>query len=472
MTTTAAIYVRISQDKTNEEAGVNRQIKDCKAFAEKEGWTVGEIFTENDTSAYKRKRNKHGVLRVVRPEWSRMLEGLEQQKFGAMIAWDLDRLVRDPRDLEDLIDICQDKKTKVRSTTGSLHLETDDAIAMARIMVAFANKSSADTSKRVKAQKLDKAMSGEFLGGNRRFGYSTNCSELIEEEAAAIRDAYARIIAGSSLTSIVSHWKATGIVGVHGSPVSISNLSVMLRRPLNAGFSTFKGEIVGKSPGPSIVSEATFKKALAIMDRRRNPVRTGRPPMALLTPFLYCKKCEGKMRKMATKGKDKPSGRTYYVCAARCRAVRQDILDDYIGDAFLTWVDDPKIADKVKQPIKFSKSTPAHEIEAAKWRKKIVDLDDLFSSGDLDAVDYAKGTKAAREKVADLEKLTLKAAGKPNLAALLMSKDKEAAWDAMSDADRREILAECVEKITVGPRDKTRNRFHDMSMVEIDWLKL
>jgi hypothetical protein len=194
--------------------------------------------------------------------------------------------------------------------------------------------------------------------------------------------------------------------------------------------------------------------------------------MALLTPFLYCKKCEGKMRKMATKGEHKPGGRTYYVCAARCRAVRQDILDDYIGDAFLTWVDVPKIAHKINKPVKFSKSTPAHEIEAAKWRKKIVDLEDLFSSGDLDAVDYASGTKKAREKVAELEKLTLKAAGKPNLAALLMSKDKEAAWDAMSDAQRREILAECVEKITVGPRDKTRNHFHDMSMVEIDWLKL
>jgi len=472
MTTTAAIYVRISKDQTGEEAGVSRQIKDCKDLAAKQGWTVGEIFTESDTSAFKRKRNAAGVLRVVRPEFARMLQGFADQEFNAMVAYNIDRVARDPRDLEDLIDAVDDNGVQVKSVGSEMDLSTIGGITTARFMVTIANQESKATSRRVVRAKLDHAMAGKFIGGSRRFGYNADCSELIEEEAAAIRDAYDRIIAGESVNAITRHWAAQGIVGSFGSPFSVASVLQILRRPLNGGFATYKGEIVGKSILPTIITEETFKKAMSIMDSNSRKPLIGRPPQALLSSFLHCKTCETKMRRMDRKRQERPNHYVYYTCETRCRGIRQEILDAYIGKAFLVWATDPKIAAKIKQPAKFSKSTPVHEIEAAKWRKKIADLEDLFSAGDLDAVDYAKGTKAAREKVAELEKLTLKAAGKPNLAALLQSSDKEAAWKSKSDAEKREILAECIEKITVGPSNKAKRDPHDMTMVDISWLEL
>ena len=82
-----------------------------------------------------------------------------------MIAYDLDRAVRDPRDLEDLIDAKVLGGFTVRSVTGSLRLDTDSDVAMARVLVAMANKSSADTARRVARAAKQQAIEGSWHGG-------------------------------------------------------------------------------------------------------------------------------------------------------------------------------------------------------------------------------------------------------------------------------------------------------------------
>lgn len=47
----AAIYTRISKDLTLGGLGVARQLKDCRAMAERNGWQVISEFEDNDVSA-------------------------------------------------------------------------------------------------------------------------------------------------------------------------------------------------------------------------------------------------------------------------------------------------------------------------------------------------------------------------------------------------------------------------------------
>ncbi|MBA3311299.1 MAG: recombinase family protein, partial [Nocardioidaceae bacterium] len=107
--TRAAILVRISDDRAGEAAGVGRQEKDARALADRLGWQVGEVIIENDVSAYKRRTvtlpDGSAALRVVRPGFRRLLELLALGQVDGLIAYDLDRVARDPRDLEDLIDV-------------------------------------------------------------------------------------------------------------------------------------------------------------------------------------------------------------------------------------------------------------------------------------------------------------------------------------------------------------------------------
>src|SRR5260221_7764453 len=52
----AGAYVRISDDPHGLERGVNRQIDDCHKKAAHDGWKIGKVYTENDTSAYRKKK--------------------------------------------------------------------------------------------------------------------------------------------------------------------------------------------------------------------------------------------------------------------------------------------------------------------------------------------------------------------------------------------------------------------------------
>ena len=46
------MYTRISRDLTGQGAGVARQEQDCRAKAEANGWTIANVYSDNDISAY------------------------------------------------------------------------------------------------------------------------------------------------------------------------------------------------------------------------------------------------------------------------------------------------------------------------------------------------------------------------------------------------------------------------------------
>jgi hypothetical protein len=59
---------------------------------------------------------------VVRPAFRRLLDDLAAGRADAFIAYDLDRVARDPRDLEDLIDVVQSQKIGTAVVTGDVNL--------------------------------------------------------------------------------------------------------------------------------------------------------------------------------------------------------------------------------------------------------------------------------------------------------------------------------------------------------------
>ena len=93
----AAIYARISADIGGEGLGVQRQVADCQALAQRRSWPVADLFIDNDTSAYNGK---------TRPEYRRMLQAIKDGLIDSVIVWHLDRLHRQPRELEEFFDIC------------------------------------------------------------------------------------------------------------------------------------------------------------------------------------------------------------------------------------------------------------------------------------------------------------------------------------------------------------------------------
>ena len=73
-------------------------------------------------SAFKRRRirlpNGRFELRTVRPGFRLILDGLIDGPVSAVLAEDLDRLLRQPRDGEDLLDAVEMSGATVRSRPG------------------------------------------------------------------------------------------------------------------------------------------------------------------------------------------------------------------------------------------------------------------------------------------------------------------------------------------------------------------
>ncbi len=310
----AMVYVRISDDPAGSERGVDRQEADCRAYAAAHGWQVAAVFRENDTSAFKQRTitlpSGERVRRVIRPQFRAMLKHLADDQAQVMIAYDLDRAVRDPRDLEDLIDAKVLGGFTVRSVTGSLRLDTDSDVAMARVLVAMANKSSADTARRVARAAKQQAIEGAWHGGRVPFGYRAESGVLVIDPVTGplVAEAMQRVLAGDSLYRIRKDWNERGILTTHGCAWSDRTLKLMLRNPSNKGIREYRpvlpdgsraktSKMQMKAAWPAIVDDDTWQQVFDVLDARkkaRNFHQPGSGAAKRMYPFsglIRCSAC-------------------------------------------------------------------------------------------------------------------------------------------------------------------------------------
>ena len=163
------VYLRISRDPEDEQRGVTRQAEDAVSAVVDGGGVVAWKAVENDTSAFKKRRIRvpdgaggdRWAWRVIRPKWEQALAMIRSGEADCLLVVDLDRLTRDPRDLEDAIELVEHYRAAVLDVTGALDLTTDHGIFLARMIVAHANLSSRDTSRRIRRAKHADAQAGK-----------------------------------------------------------------------------------------------------------------------------------------------------------------------------------------------------------------------------------------------------------------------------------------------------------------------
>jgi site-specific DNA recombinase len=288
-----AIYLRISSDPSTERAGVTRQRFDCEMIVAKRGWPEPVFYEDNDVSAWSGKR---------RPEWERLLADLPS--LDAVVAWDLDRLVRQPRDLEKFLDACDAAKVhRVATAQGDLDLTSDAGRFTARILAAVATKESDDKSRRIRRAKQDAAERGRWQGSHAPFGYRHIDGHLVLEpdEAAVVVEAYRHVLDGGSVRALVGR----------GGPKSHPGWRDLLLSPTIAG-RTSTGHEGGWEP---IVSVETWARVRAVLtDPARRKHRTTER-QHWLAGLLICGHCEAGMVHNARERKGVDYSR--YICSAK-----------------------------------------------------------------------------------------------------------------------------------------------------------
>jgi DNA invertase Pin-like site-specific DNA recombinase len=293
---------------------VEHQLDDLRSLAAGIGGRVDREVSENDESAFKRRRvqlpdGTHGY-RVVRPKWESILTALRRGECNALAVSDIDRAMRDPRTLEDLIDVVELYGAYVVSKTGNIDLTTDEGISSARSMVNQRNQESRNTSRRVVDGKRRAALAGGKNGGRlRSFGWRKDRVRLSKREATHIRREIPRIRAGVSYLTLAKEWNKRGIPTVTGAAWRAATIRNMYLNPRMCGMVVYRGEILRDADGQPvrgqwepILTDDEYAGVVAAWlpsgeggGSRLGAKGSGYRTIHLLSPFVRCGKCNARM---------------------------------------------------------------------------------------------------------------------------------------------------------------------------------
>lgn len=256
----AALYCRASVAVLGDTTKVEDQEQQCRDVAQRRGWAVGEVYVDNNRSAWQRNRK--------RPRWDAMLAAVAAGRFGAIVSYWGDRIVRQPRDLEDLLDLRDVRHITLASVAGHYDFDNPDHRMMMRWEVARACNESDTISRRVTNHHAKRRRAGLVRHGGRggrAYGFETDGMTLIPAEIAYLREAAGRILAGEPTRSIERDISARGARTSTGVEFRDGALRKMLSRPRYGGLMP---DGVHAAAWPAVLDPATWHAVRAALERK------------------------------------------------------------------------------------------------------------------------------------------------------------------------------------------------------------
>ena len=358
---TAVIYARYSTDSQREES-IEGQIRECTAYAEKNGFTVVKHYIDRAISAKTDNR----------PQFQQMIKDSERGIFDIIIVWKLDRFARNRYDSARYKTQLKRNGVKLVSATEVISAGPE-GIILESVLEGYAEYYSADLSEKVVRGMTENALKGIYNGGTIPFGYMIDETRHYQPDpllAPYVEQTFQKYVDGATMTDLRDWLKAHNIKNSMGGEMSYNTIQRMLSNRRYIGELRLR-DVVQPNAIPALVSEDLFNKVQEkLAKNKKAPARHKAEESYLLTTKLYCGKCGALMfgeSGVSHTGKMY----TYYKCAAAkkkktCdkKAVRKQWLEDLVVNETMKLVEDDAsmnaIIAKVMELQKSGKHRPAH----------------------------------------------------------------------------------------------------------------
>lgn len=449
----AALYLRVSLDATGDHLAVDRQREDCLAIAAARGWEVVHEYMDNSISASKAEK--------VRPDYDRMCRDYELGLFDALVCWDLDRLTRQPRQLEDWIDRAEQRGLLLVTANGEADLTTDGGRMYARIKAAVARAEIERKSARQSRAQRQRAELGKPAKGIRPTGY-TLTGELVPEEAELVKRVFSLFNAGASLFSIAKGLQAEGVPTRRGGKWSNTTVGNILRNPRYAGRSVYKGQDVGPANWPAIVTEAEYNAAQArLNDPRRKTNRHGTARKHLGSGVYFCE-CGLRVRMSSSTG----SGGARYTCRDACYYRTGDPIDEFVLAVVRERLAQPDVRALLVRPAdKDELDSLVAEME--QLRARMVQVEQDYDEGLIDGRRYRTAADKLTTRLEAVARKQAALASADSSASVFNAEDPVAAFDA-APLEVKQRAIKVLADITLA-RGQRGKRGFDPESVRIVW---
>ncbi len=278
----AVIYARYSSDSQREES-IEGQLRECTAFAEKNGITILKHYIDRAFSA--RTDN--------RPEFQNMIKDSSKKLFDTVIVWKLDRFARNRYDSARYKAQLKKNGVKVLSATEVIS-EGAEGIILESVLEGYAEYFSADLSEKVVRGQKENALKCKSNGGTRPIGYVIGEDRHFEIDpltAPYVLDAFKKYDAGATITEVRDWLNEKGVRNTLGNPMTFNSVEHLLKNRRYIGEFKYR-DVVIPDGIPAIVPKELFDSVQDRMEKNKKaPSRHKAEDDYLLTTKLYCGYC-------------------------------------------------------------------------------------------------------------------------------------------------------------------------------------
>lgn len=427
---------------------------DCERRAAELGWVVAERYVDDDVSAWSGKQ---------RPEYERMLADLASRRIDGMVVYHVDRLHRQPKELEEFFDVVKAAGVEdtLATVTGRMNLADPDGQFQARILGAVAKKESDDKSRRIRRKHEELAVAGKPSGGGHRpFGYEADKITVRPSEAAAVRQCAERLLAGQSLRQLAIGLNARGITTSTGGSWAQGTLRRLLLSARISGQREHHGEIVGKAEWPAIISPAETAQIRALLSDPSRRTSQG-PRRYLLHGVLTCGHCGEKLV-----ARPRAGGQRRYACAkgpgfSGCGKtyITADDVEDFTARVVLHRLDSPEVAASVdERPADPDLERWQGQLEAD--QAQLIELATAYGEKQLSLREMLAAKAPIEARITEARRQLSRSSQSRVLNPYLGQGERlRAEWGDLDLDQQHAIVSAVIDHVEVGPGRPGYNRF-------------
>ena len=340
---TAVIYARYSSDNQREES-IEGQIRECTAYAEKNGITVIKHYIDRAFSAKTDNR----------PEFQQMIKDSGKKLFDVVLVWKFDRFARNRFDSANYKMILKKNGVHLISVMEPI-AEGSQGILVETLLEGMAEYYSAELSEKVIRGQTENALKGKCTGGTGTIGYKIDEEKFYHLDpltAPLVLEAFQQYDNGDKMVEIVNFLNGKGVRNMLGGKMTHSSVNTMLKNRRYIGELSF-WDIVVPDAIPVIVPKDLFDRVQKRLDKNKRAPACGKADEEyLLTTKLFCGKCGALM--FGESGTS-ATGRTYYYykCAnvkrrkgCNKKTVQKDWLEDLVVRETMKLIQDDAVIDK------------------------------------------------------------------------------------------------------------------------------
>ena len=334
---TAVIYARYSSDNQREES-IEGQIRECTAYAEKNGITIVKHYIDRAISAKTDNR----------PEFQQMIKDSDKKLFDIVLVWKLDRFARNRYDSARYKTQLKKNGVKLMSATEIIS-DGPEGIILESVLEGYAEYYSADLSEKVIRGMTENALKGKFSGGAIPFGYTINADRRFEIDpltAPFVAEAFQRYNDGQTMREIRDWLNEKGIKNKRGGPMTFNVIQHMLSNRRYIGELKYRDVLIPDAIPPIVSVELFNDVQEKMLKNKKAPARRKAEDDYLLTTKLFCGYCGALMFGESGTSRTGEVHR-YYKCATakkhkgcKKKTVRKQWLEDLVVNQTMQLVRD------------------------------------------------------------------------------------------------------------------------------------